>query len=95
MKPSRTSRRTASHTGVRVHRVVDDRTQELAILSHRAEPDTIIAALRAALLTDDELAAGAAVWRHYPDPFGSWHSDPCDDLTVEDNSTYDSRKDKA
>jgi G3E family GTPase len=72
-----------------------DRTQELAILSHQAAPEAIVAALRAALLTDDELAAGEATWRHYADPFGSWHSDPCDDLDVEDVSTYDSRKDSA
>jgi hypothetical protein len=72
-----------------------DRPQELAILSHQTAPKTIVAALREALLTDDELAAGEATWRHYPDPFGSWHSDPCDDLDVEDVSTYDSRKDSA
>jgi G3E family GTPase len=77
------------------HPTFGDRTQELAILSHQAAPDAIVAALREALLTDEELAAGEAAWRRYPDPFGSWHSDPCDDLDVEDPSTSDSRKDRA
>jgi G3E family GTPase len=72
-----------------------DRTQELAILSHQASPDTIVAALREALLTDAELAAGEAAWRRYPDPFGSWHADPCDDLDVDDSATSDTRKDRA
>jgi G3E family GTPase len=77
------------------HPTFGDRTQELAILSHQASPDTIVAALREALLTDDELAAGEAAWRRYPDPFGSWHADPCDDLDIEDTSTSNSRKDRA
>lgn len=72
-----------------------DRTQELAILAHQAAPEAIVAALREALLTDDELAAGETAWRRYPDPFGSWHSDPCDDLGIEDGTTHDSRKDRA
>lgn len=71
-----------------------DRTQELAILSHQASPATIVAALRDALLTDDELAAGEAVWRRYPDPFGSWHTDPCDDVERVELAS-DNRKDSA
>jgi G3E family GTPase len=72
-----------------------DRTQELAILSHQASPGVIVAALREALLTDDELAAGEAAWCDYSDPFGSWHTDPCDDLDSEDSSTLDNRKGRA
>ncbi len=78
-----------------------DRTQELAILSHQAAPETIVAALRAALLTDAELAEGEAAWRRYPDPFGSRHSDPCDDpdtdtvTDTEGSSASDHRKDRA
>lgn len=56
-----------------------DRVQELAILSHEADPDDITAALRAALLTDAELAEGESAWRHYPDPFGEWRADPVTD----------------
>ncbi|MEU3269332.1 GTP-binding protein [Saccharomonospora sp. NPDC006951] len=73
-----------------------DRTQELAILSHQASPEAITEALREALLTDDELAGGQESWRGYPDPFGSFHTDPCDDLELgNNNSTTDSRRGKA
>jgi G3E family GTPase len=73
-----------------------DRTQELVILSHQASPGAITATLRDALLTDDELAAGVAAWRRYPDPFGSWHTDPCDDLDTDtsDDVTAHNRKDQ-
>lgn len=55
----------------------------------------ITAALEGALLTEDELAAGETAWRDYPDPFGSWHTDPCDVLDLAEASTVDSRKDQA
>lgn len=61
-----------------------DRTQELVILSHDASPGAITAALRDALLTDSELAAGEAAWRRYPDPFGDWRAEPSD-VPVLDN----------
>ncbi|HWR49438.1 MAG TPA: GTP-binding protein [Pseudonocardiaceae bacterium] len=54
-----------------------DRRQELAVLTHAADPGEITAALRAALLTEAELAAGENTWRTYPDPFGVSHTDPC------------------
>ncbi len=74
-----------------------DRRQELVILSHLASPDAITAALGDALLTDDELAAGADTWRHYPDPFGDWHTDPCTDTPADagTTATSDHRKDHA
>ena len=56
-----------------------DRAQELVILAHRAEPAVIEHELRAALLTDEELAEGVEAWRRYPDPFGpapATHHDP-------------------
>ncbi|RBM22593.1 cobalamin biosynthesis protein CobW [Prauserella sp. PE36] len=56
-----------------------DRAQELVIVTHLAEPGEIEAALRAALLTDAELAEGRQAWARYPDPFGSWHEEPCED----------------
>jgi G3E family GTPase len=43
-----------------------DRMQELVILSHDASPAQVVATLRDALLTDDELAGD---WRGYHDPF--------------------------
>jgi G3E family GTPase len=43
-----------------------DRMQEIAILSHDAAPAHLVATLREALLTDDELAAD---WDCYEDPF--------------------------
>jgi G3E family GTPase len=57
-----------------------DREQQLVVLVHDNDPAEIVAALDLALLTDDELAAGEAVWRAYPDPFGISHTDPCDEL---------------
>ncbi|MGH3544638.1 MAG: ribosome hibernation factor-recruiting GTPase MRF [Mycobacteriales bacterium] len=55
-----------------------DRAQELTILADEVAAERVIAALHEALLTDEELAAGEAAWREYPDPFGSWHTEPCD-----------------
>jgi G3E family GTPase len=56
-----------------------DRMQELVVIAHEANPRDITRALREAVLTDDELAAGEAEWLTYPDPFGEWHTDPCAD----------------
>ena len=55
-----------------------DRAQDVVVLTHDADPAGIEAALASALLTDAELAAGEAAWRALPDPFGWWHTDPCD-----------------
>lgn len=55
-----------------------DRDVEIVVLTHRQPAELITAALSAALLTDDELAAGEDTWRALPDPFGEWHSDPCE-----------------
>lgn len=56
-----------------------DRMQELVVIAHEANPGDILHALRDALLTDDELSGGQDRWRHYPDPFGEWHTEPCAD----------------
>ena len=56
-----------------------DRRQELTVLTCGADPEEVEAALHGALLTDAELLAGEAVWAHYPDPFGWYHTDPCGD----------------
>jgi hypothetical protein len=64
------------------HQCWGDRRQEIAILTHATDPDHITAALRAALLTEAELAAGDTAWRTYPDPFGVSHTDPCGTLST-------------
>lgn len=56
-----------------------DRVQELAILVDGADPDEVDGALRGALLTDLELAAGEPALQRFDDPFGFWHTDPCDE----------------
>ncbi|MFB9931517.1 ribosome hibernation factor-recruiting GTPase MRF [Amycolatopsis halotolerans] len=61
-----------------------DRAQELVIVADQAAPAEIESALRAALLTDAELAEGEAAWRAYPDPFGDWHEDPCEETEEPD-----------
>ncbi|MFD0926650.1 ribosome hibernation factor-recruiting GTPase MRF [Williamsia deligens] len=55
-----------------------DRHTSLVVLVHRADPDTIRAALRAACVTDAEMAAGQGVWSTWDDPFGAFHADPCE-----------------
>ncbi len=59
-----------------------DRAQDLVVITHRATPEEIESALTGALLTDHELAEGPAVWANYPDPFGTWHAEPCEDTDV-------------
>lgn len=61
-----------------------DRAQDLVVIAHLASPEEITAALRGALLTDSELALGERQWAEFPDPFGEWHSDPCEDVETED-----------
>ncbi|MEV1291126.1 GTP-binding protein [Pseudonocardia sp. NPDC049635] len=54
-----------------------DRAQDLVVLCHGADPDEIDAALRGALLSDAEVAAGEAAWAGLADPFGWTHDEPC------------------
>ncbi|GAA3562316.1 GTP-binding protein [Amycolatopsis ultiminotia] len=61
-----------------------DRAQELVVVTDQATPEEIDAVLRGALLTDAELAEGEAAWRAYPDPFGDWHEDPCEETDEPD-----------
>lgn len=60
------------------HARFGDRSQDLVVITHDADPEAIATRLRGALLSDAELAGGAASWRGLPDPFGWWHEDPCD-----------------
>lgn len=73
-----------------------DRRIEVAVLSHRQPGAAVIAALDAALLTDEELASGPAAWRDLPDPFGSWHEDPCEATPApDDRASTTEREDRA
>ncbi|MEU0535931.1 ribosome hibernation factor-recruiting GTPase MRF [Amycolatopsis tolypomycina] len=60
-----------------------DRAQELVVVTDQATPDEVEAALRGALLTDAELAEGPEAWARYPDPFGDWHEEPCEDTETD------------
>ncbi|WP_099244387.1 ribosome hibernation factor-recruiting GTPase MRF [Mycobacterium sp. shizuoka-1] len=55
-----------------------DRRTAMVALACGADPDEITATLRAALLTDDEMAHPER-WPRFGDPFGDWHEDPCDE----------------
>lgn len=52
-----------------------DRHQEIVVVTHDADPQHIEETLRAALLTDTELAQGRQVWTCWADPFGQWQQD--------------------
>lgn len=62
-----------------------DRAQDLVVITYLRSPGDIEDALDAALLTDDELAAGPSVWATYEDPFDEWHTEPCEDAEVSDS----------
>lgn len=57
-----------------------DRHTSITVLACGASPVAVDDTLRAALLTDDELAAPDE-WAGYADPFGDWHTDPCTETT--------------
>lgn len=51
---------------------IGDARQELVFIGMEMDEDAVRAALDAALLSDDEMAAGPQRWRQYPDPLESW-----------------------
>ncbi|WP_100499282.1 ribosome hibernation factor-recruiting GTPase MRF [Geodermatophilus chilensis] len=55
-----------------------DRHTELVVLTVRQSALAITAALHAAVLTEAEWAAGPEAWNRYPDPFDTFHEDPCE-----------------
>ncbi|MCT7657922.1 ribosome hibernation factor-recruiting GTPase MRF [Mycobacterium deserti] len=60
------------------HDRLGDRHVSIAVLVCGAKPDDVVAALRGALLTSQEWARPEE-WSTYPDPFGDWHDEPCDE----------------
>ncbi|WP_165827535.1 ribosome hibernation factor-recruiting GTPase MRF [Mycolicibacterium sp. GF69] len=77
------------------HDQLGDRHVSIAVLVCGAQPEDIVDALRAALLTDEEWDRPTQ-WSSYPDPFGDWHEDPCDDMAehVGDISTSHEGEDR-
>ncbi|MFZ2510873.1 MAG: GTP-binding protein [Gordonia sp. (in: high G+C Gram-positive bacteria)] len=59
-----------------------DRHSSIVAVTHHADTADIEDALTAALVTDDEIARGAAYLASLPSPFGDVHQDPCEDSTV-------------
>lgn len=58
-----------------------DRHTSMVVLVCGADPREILDALRGALVTDQEFEHPEQ-WAGYSDPFGDWHTDPCDDVTA-------------
>ncbi|MFT4086683.1 MAG: GTP-binding protein [Gordonia sp. (in: high G+C Gram-positive bacteria)] len=71
--------------------VFGDRHTSLTVLTHRAEPAEIDAALTRALVTHEEFARGPEYLASLPSPFGDEHTDPCDDMDPIDPTASDVR----
>jgi G3E family GTPase len=71
-----------------------DRHIALTAVVCGADPEVVLASLRKALLTDDEMRRPQD-WPGYPDPFGDWHEDPCADLAKDAIATDHSEGDHA
>ncbi|NMO00613.1 cobalamin biosynthesis protein CobW [Gordonia sp. TBRC 11910] len=72
--------------------VYGDRHSAVVVLVHRPDAGRIQHALRAACLTDAEMAGGPELWDTFDDPFGMAHVDPCDDIELSDPSTHPAQK---
>lgn len=82
----------------------DDATEhaeELVFIGIGLDREALAARLQSCLLTDDEMAAGPAEWRSYPDDFPAWEGygadEGCDheDCETQDCGTEDCQADKA
>lgn len=69
-------------SALRWHPVYGDRHSTVVVLVHRPDGGRIQHALRAACLTDAELAGGQRYWDTLPSPFGLTHVDPCADVEL-------------
>lgn len=67
-----------------------DRHVSLTVLVCGARPSEIVEGLRGALLTDAELGRPDD-WADYPDPFGDWHEEPCDNPARTDETATPGR----
>ncbi|MGL6259551.1 zinc metallochaperone GTPase ZigA [Vibrio sp. WXL103] len=52
-----------------------DMRQELVFIGQDLDTEHFVRALEACLLTDDEMALGESVWRHFEDPFAAWEGE--------------------
>lgn len=68
--------------------VYGDRHSAVVVLVHRPDDGRITQALRAACLTDAEMAGGQSTWDVFSDPFGMAHVDPCADVEVPDPTAH-------
>ncbi len=59
-----------------------DRRQELVIIGSDLDRTEIKKRLDACLLDDSEMLIGPMGWRHLPDPFPPWESDPTDETDI-------------
>ncbi|GAB16568.1 hypothetical protein GOEFS_006_00210 [Gordonia effusa NBRC 100432] len=67
--------------------VYGDRHSAIVVLVHRPDGGRIQDALRAACLTDTEMAGGQQHWNTFESPFGVSHVEPCDDVELPDPTT--------
>lgn len=70
-----------------------DRCTSIVVLVCGARPEAIGEQLRAALLTDAEMAA-PETWPTFGDPFGSWHQEPCGDAAAESSVSIVQNRDE-
>jgi G3E family GTPase len=53
-----------------------DCRQELVFIGQNVDAEQVCRELDTCLVTEEELAEGAEIWRSYPDPFPAWFHDP-------------------
>lgn len=57
------------------HEPSGDRRQEIVLIGQDMNQSTLIAALDACLLSDEEMALSKEAWTQFDDPFGDWEDD--------------------